>query len=334
MSTLPSEMTAIEITKPGGPEVLKPVPLPLPAPGYGEVLIRVAAAGINRADVMQRQGNYPPPPGAPQTPGLEVAGEVAAVGPGVSELGPGDGVCALVTGGGYAQYCVAPVGQCLPIPAGLSKVDAAGLPETCFTVWSHVFQDGRLRGGERFLVHGGSSGIGTTAIQLASAFGARVFATAGSEDKCRACEALGAERGINYRSEDFADVVMALTGGAGVDLILDMVGGDYISRNIAILAHEGRLSQVAFLQGPKDPAFSLAPVLMKRLTLTGSSLRPRSVEAKTKIGAELRQQVWPLLETGAIHPVVDSTYALADAGEAHARMESSDHIGKIILTVD
>ena len=327
----PATMTAIEIAGPGGPEVLKPAERPVPEPGLGELLVRVAAAGVNRPDLMQRQGAYPPPPGAPDIPGLEIAGTVAALGAGAHGWQVGDPVCALVVGGGYAEYCVAPTAQCLPVPSGLDMVAAGALPETTFTVWENVFRRGRLEGGERFLVHGGSSGIGTTAIQIANARGARVFATAGSAEKCAACERLGAERAINYREEDFAEVVEALTGGEGVDVILDMVGGDYIARNIASLRTEGRLVFIAFLGGSKAD-FDFLPMMMKRITIMGSTLRPRSVEEKGAIAADLAREVWPLLDAGRIAPLIDSTFPLARAAEAHARMESSAHIGKIVLT--
>ena len=330
---LPETMIAVEISTPGGPEVLMPAARPLPQPGHGEILIKVAAAGVNRPDLMQRAGAYPPPPGASDLPGLEVAGEVAAVGPGVASPKIGDAVCALTPGGGYAEYCVAPAALCLPVPSCLSMAEAAALPETFFTVWTNVFQRGALRGGESILIHGGSSGIGTTAIQLAKAFGARIFTTAGNQDKCQACEELGAERAVNYRTENFAEVIAEATGGEGVDLILDMVGGDYFVPNISSLAVEGRLVQIAVLHGPKVPNFSILPIMMKRLTVTGSTLRPRTVAQKAVIADELRDQVWPLLEQGSVRPVMDKSFALADAAGAHARMEGSEHIGKIILTV-
>jgi len=337
MTSLPDTMTAIEIATFGPPEGLRPGTRPMPSPGHGAVLIKVAAAGINRPDVMQRTGNYPPPPGASDIPGLEVAGEVVSMGPGVDSIAVGDKVCALVAGGGYAEYCVAPSVLCLPVPGNLSMAEAAALPETFFTVWTNVFQRGGLRGGESILIHGGSSGIGTTAIQLAAAFGARVFATAGSAAKCRACEDLGAERGINYKEEAFADVIAEVTGGdggdGGVDLILDMVGGDYFNPNIAALAVEGRLVQIATLHGPKVPDFNILPIMMKRLTVTGSTLRPRTVAQKAVIADELRAQVWPLLEQGTVRPVMDQSFALTDAAGAHTRMEGSEHIGKIVLTV-
>ena len=333
MTDLPTTMTAIAITEFGGPEVLQPAELAVPRPGYGEVLIKVAAAGVNRPDVAQRAGGYPPPPGAPETPGLEVAGDIVACGPGVARWQVGDAVCALVAGGGYAEYCLAPDPQCLPVPSGYSMLQAAALPETFFTVWTNVFQRGRLQGGESILIHGGSSGIGTTAIQLARAFGARVFATAGSAEKCSICEELGAERAINYRAEDFVAEIQAATGGAGVDLILDMVGGDYVPRNLQALALEGRLVQIAFLGGAKVASMNLLPVMLKRLTITGSTLRPRSIEEKAQIAAELEAQVWPLLVQGSVTPVLDQTFPLAHAAAAHARIESSVHIGKIMLEI-
>ncbi len=326
---IPETMRAIEISKPGGPEVLVETTRPVPTPGLGQVLLRVAYAGVNRPDALQRAGLYAPPPTASDLPGLEASGEVVAVGPGVEGVAKGDFVCALLPGGGYAEYVVTPAAHCLPIPAGLNLGQAACLPETFFTVWSNVFMRGGLRGGERFLVHGGSSGIGTTAIQLARAFGARVFATAGSDPKCAACAELGAERVINYRQEDFVDVLRA-EGGA--NLILDMVGGSYIARNIKTLADEGRLVQIAFLQGPKAE-INFAQVMMRRLTITGSTLRPQSELAKARIAEELEAQVWPLIAAGRVAPVMDSSFVLADAAKAHARMEAGDHIGKIVLKV-
>jgi NADPH:quinone reductase len=328
----PRTMTAIEIREPGAPEVLAAGERPAPRPGEGEVLIEVAAAGVNRPDVLQRQGNYAPPPGVTDIPGLEVAGRVAAVGPGVKRWREGDAVCALVAGGGYAAYCVAPEVQCLPVPKGYSMVEAAVLPETFFTVWSNVFDRAGLKAGESFLVHGGSSGIGTTAIQLAKAFGARVFATAGSAEKCKACDDLGAERTINYREEDFVAVVKDLTGGRGVDVVLDMVGGDYIGRDIQIMAMEGRHVSIAFLQSPKV-TLNMFPVMLKRLTLTGSTLRARPVADKAAIAAQLEEKVWPLLDKGAIRPLVFRTFPLAEAAASHALMESSAHVGKIALVV-
>ncbi|MET4128697.1 NAD(P)H-quinone oxidoreductase [Roseovarius sp. MBR-6] len=320
-------MQAVEITQPGGPEVLTPTTRPRPVARAGEVVIRLAYAGVNRPDALQRAGLYAPPPGASDLPGLEGAGEIVALGAGVSGWQVGDRVCALLPGGGYAEYVATPAAHCLPVPAGMGLREAACLPETFFTVWSNVFQRGGLRGGERFLVHGGSSGIGTTAIQLAQAFGARVFTTAGSVEKCRVCEDLGAERAINYREADFVEVLRA-EGGA--DLILDMVGGDYLPRNVRALADDGRLVQIAFLQGPKVE-LNFAQVMMRRLTITGSTLRPQSDLAKARIADGLRAQVWPLIEAGRVAPVMDSEYPLAEAAAAHARMETSAHIGKIVL---
>ncbi|WP_334127425.1 NAD(P)H-quinone oxidoreductase [Sneathiella sp.] len=332
MTSVPKTMTAIEIKEFGGPEMLVPTTRPVPEPGHDEVLIKVAAAGINRPDVLQRMGGYAPPPGASDIPGLEISGTVVARGAGVTRYKEGDQLCALVAGGGYAEYCVAPEAQCLDIPKGFDLVEAAALPETFFTVWTNVFDRGRLDGGESFLVHGGASGIGTTAIQLARAFGARVFATASTDDKCRAIEELGAERGINYREEDFVKVVKELTDGKGVDLILDMVGGDYIQRNLSALAVEGRLVYIAFLGGPKATV-NFAPVMLKRLTITGSTLRPQSVQAKAEIGERLKEKVWPLLSAGTVKPVIDSVFSLDEAAEAHRRIDDSGHIGKIVLQV-
>jgi len=325
-------MIAIEIARAGGPEVLTPVERPMPEPVAGEVLIRVAAAGVNRPDVMQRRGVYPPPPGASDIPGLEVAGTVEHVGAGVSEWRGGDRVCALISGGGYAEYCVAPAAQCLPVPEGMEVVDAAAIPETFFTVWTNVFDRGALGEGERALFHGGSSGIGTTAIQLAATRGARVYVTAGSDEKCRACERLGAERAINYRSVDFVEAVKELTGGAGVDLILDIMGGDYLDRNLRALAIGGRLVQIG-LMGGSEATIDLRRLLGRRLTLTGSTLRPRSVEEKGAIAEALLREVWPLLETGRVRPIVYRRFPLTQASEAHRLMESSEHIGKIVLTI-
>jgi NADPH2:quinone reductase len=324
-------MIAIEIRQPGEPEVLVPVERPMPVPAAGEVLIRVAAAGVNRPDVFQRRGRYAPPPGASDIPGLEVSGVIEALGPGQSEWRVGDAVCALVTGGGYAEYCVAPAPQCLPLPRGMAMITAGAIPETFFTVWTNVFQRGRLQQDESLLVHGGSSGIGTTAIQLAKARGARVFATAGSAEKCAACERLGAERAINYRDADFVASIRDLTGGRGVDVVLDMVGGDYFARNIEVLAVEGRLVEIATLQGVKAEV-NLQTIMGRRLTITGSTLRPRPVADKAAIAAELRREVWPLLESGAVKPIVHATFPLRDAAEAHRVMESSNHIGKLLLT--
>ena len=333
MTSLPATMTAIEITQPGGPDVLKPVSRPMPMPGAGEVLIEVKAAGVNRPDLQQRQGHYDPPPGVSDIPGLEVAGIVVAVGLGVHHTKIGDEVCALVAGGGYATYCVAPEPQVLPVPKGFTMVEAAALPETFFTVWTNVFERARFQPGETILIHGGSSGIGTTAIQLTHALGAhQVFATAGSIEKCRACEQLGAARGINYKTMDFVKMVKELTGGRGVDVILDMVGGDYFQKNLSALAMEGRLVNVAYLKGAKVEV-NFAPVMMKRLTITGSTLRPRTAEQKGAIAAALRRVVWPLLEKGKVKSVIYKTFPLKDAGGAHALMETSAHIGKIVLTV-
>jgi putative PIG3 family NAD(P)H quinone oxidoreductase len=323
-------MQAVEITKAGGPEVLRPTTRPRPAPRAGEVVIRLAYAGVNRPDALQRAGMYAPPPTASDLPGLEGAGEITAIGEGVSGWAIGDQVCALLPGGGYAEYVATPAAHCLPVPSGLGLKEAACLPETFFTVWSNVFGRGGLKGGERFLVHGGSSGIGTTAIQLASAFGARVFTTAGSAEKCSVCTRLGAERAINYREEDFVEVLRA-EGGA--DLILDMVGGDYLPRNVKALADDGRLVQIAFLQGPKVE-LNFAQVMVRRLTITGSTLRPQSDLAKARIAESLRSHVWPLLEAGRIAPVMDSEFPLAEAAAAHERMESSQHIGKIVLKIN
>lgn len=322
-------MRVIEISEAGGPDVLVPAERAVPTPGYGEILIKVAFAGVNRPDALQRAGSYNPPPGASDLPGLEAAGTVAAVGEGVSDWSVGDDVCALLPGGGYAEYVVTPAAHALPIPEGLGLKEAACLPETFFTVWTNVFLRGKLKAGERFLVHGGSSGIGTTAIQLANVFGARVFATAGSEEKCSACTSLGAERAINYRDEDFVEILRA-EGGA--HLILDMVGGDYIPRNVKALADEGRLVQIAFLSGPKV-ALNFAQVMMRRLTITGSTLRPQSDLAKAEIARGLREHVWPHLHSGRVAPVIDSEFPLTDAAGAHRRMESSAHIGKIVLKI-
>jgi putative PIG3 family NAD(P)H quinone oxidoreductase len=325
-------MICIEISSPGGPDVLTPVERPDPRPASGEVLIAVAAAGVNRPDILQRRGSYPPPPGASDIPGLEVAGTIAAVGDHVDGWRAGDRACALVAGGGYATLCVAPAPQCLPIPASLDFVAAAAVPETFFTVWTNVFERGRLAAGEAALFHGGTSGIGTTAIQLAVARGARAFATAGSDDKCRACEALGAERGINYRTEDFVGVARALTGGRGVDLVLDIIGAEYFERNMAALAVDGRLVQIGLMGRPGTPPLDLSAVLRRRLTITGSTLRPRSTAEKGAIAAALRREVWPLLESGRVRPIIDRTFPLTAAAAAHRLMESSEHVGKIVLT--
>ena len=328
--TIPAQMHHIAMEAPGGPEVLVLATGPVPRPATGEVLIRVAAAGINRPDILQRTGNYPPPPGASPILGLEVSGTVAALGAEVAGWHEGDAVCALVAGGGYAEYCVAPAPQCLPVPKGVALVDAAGLPETFFTVWTNVFDRGRLAAGQSFLVHGGSSGIGTTAIQLARAFGARVFATAGSPEKCAVCRDLGAERAIDYRQEDFVAVLKEATQGRGVDVILDMVGGPYVEKNLRSLAVEGRLVQIAFLQGSKV-TLDLAHLMVRRQTITGSTLRPRPVAEKAAIARNLRDKVWPLIEAGKVRPVIDRTFPLAEAAAAHRLMESSAHIGKILL---
>jgi putative PIG3 family NAD(P)H quinone oxidoreductase len=325
-------MIAISISKPGGPEVLRPVNIATPRPDAHEVLIRVAGAGVNRPDVMQREGKYPPPPGASEIPGLEVSGTVASTGQNVSRWREGDRVCALVSGGGYAEYCVAPDVQCLPVPSSVDLVSAAGMPETFFTVWTNVFERGRLRSGETFLVHGGASGIGTTAIQLARAFGARVFATAGSDEKCAACESLGAERAINYKTEDFVAVLMSISESRGIDVILDMVGAPYFARNIDILALEGRLLQIAVQNGAKAE-INLVRLLRQRITITGSTLRSRTVEEKGAIAAAVEQSVWPLVETREIKPVIYATLPLQQAADAHRLMESGRHIGKIVLTV-
>jgi len=333
MTTLPSTMTVIEIAGPGGPEVLRAATRPMPEPGSGEVLIAVAAAGINRPDIMQRKGQYPPPPGASDIPGLEIAGEIVAIGLGVHHLKIGDEVCALVTGGGYATYCVAPAPQCLPVPKGFSMVEAAALPETFFTVWHNVFERGKLRPGEAILIHGGSSGIGTVAIQLARAFGAgAIFATAGSRDKCHACEKLGATRGIDYKHEDFVQVIREATANRGVDVVLDMVGGDYIQKNLSVLAVEGRHVSIATQHGVMAEV-NFVSIMGKRLTLTGSGLRPRSVEDKGAMAAAMRREVWPLLDSGKVKPVIYRTFSLAEAGEAHRLLETSSHIGKIVLSV-
>ena len=323
-------MRAIEISAPGGPEVLRVTQRPVPVPAANEVLIEVAAAGVNRPDVLQRKGGYPPPPGASDIPGLEVAGTIIATGAGANKWKTGDRVCALVTGGGYAEYVTAPAPQCLPIPRGLTLVEAAGLPETFFTVWVNVFERAGLKGSETLLIQGGSSGIGVTAIQMARAFGHRVFVTAGSAEKCTACEKLGASRAINYRTEDFVAVVKELTGGKGVDVILDMVGGDYVPRELACLADDGRLSLIAFLGGTRA-TIDMTDILRRRLTITGSTLRARSVDVKGAIAQSLEQKVWPLIEAGRIKPVIYRTFRLEEASAAHALMESSAHVGKIIL---
>lgn len=330
--TQPREMRAVGVARPGPPDVLVVTTRPVPQPAADEVLIRVAAAGVNRPDVLQRLGRYPPPPGVSDVLGLEVAGTVVAAGPEASRWRVGDRLCALVAGGGYAEYCTAPAVQCLPVPSGLSLPEAAALPETFFTVWTNVFERGRLKAGETLLVHGGTSGIGTTAIQLARALGARVLATAGSAAKCAACERLGAERGINYADEDFVAVAKALTDGRGVDVILDMVGGEYVAKNLDALAVEGRLVQIAFLKG-SVASVDLLALMRRRLTLTGSTLRARPPAEKGAIARALETQVWPLIEAGRVRPVVHAVFPLASAADAHRLMESSAHIGKLVLTI-
>ncbi len=329
---MPKTMRAIRIREPGGPEVLVVDEMSMPTPGPGEILVKVAAAGVNRPDVLQRQGLYPPPPGASEIPGLEIAGEVVAAGPGAARFRTGDRVCALVTGGGYAEYCLAPADQALPIPRGLSAVEAAAIPETFFTVWANVFDRCHLAPGESLLVHGGASGIGTTAIMLATALGSRVFATAGSPERCAACERLGAERAIDYNREDFVAVIKEMTDGRGVDVVLDMVAGSYIQRNLSVLAEDGRMAFIAFLGGHRAEV-DFRPVMMKRLTVTGSTLRPRPVEVKAAIARALNDKVWPLIEAGPVRPVIDSTYPFDRAADAHRRIEVREHIGKIVLTM-
>ena len=333
---MPSSMPVVEIATFGGPEVLRLAERPVPAPGAGEVLIRVNASGVNRPDVLQRTGNYPVPPGASDIPGLEVAGVIEggdAEALRTAGLAVGDRVCALVAGGGYARWCVAPVGQCLPVPAGLDDVAAASLPETFFTVWSNVFDRGRLQPGETFLVQGGTSGIGVTAIQMAKAFGATVIATAGSDEKCAACRELGADHAINYRTQDFSAVARELTGGRGVDVILDMVAGDYVAREVECLAEDGRLVIIA-VQGGVASTFNAGLVLRRRLTITGSTLRPRPVAFKAAIASSLRKHVWPLLADGRVRPVIHRVFSPSQAAEAHALMESNRHIGKLMLRWD
>lgn len=330
--TLPQTMTVIEISEPGGPEVLIPAQRPTPTPGARDILIKVSAAGVNRPDAIQRAGNYPPPPGATDLPGLEVAGTVATIGADVSEFSIGDEVCALTPGGGYAEYCLAPAGHCLPIPSGFTMVQAAGVPETYFTVWHNVFHRGALAKGETFLVHGGSSGIGTTAIQLAKNAGARVITTAGSDEKCQFCETLGADKAINYRTEDWAAVIREFTEKKGVDLILDMVGARYMQKNINSLAMDGRIVVIGFLGGSKAE-IDFSRVMVRRQTITGSTLRPQSDSAKSEIAAALKANVWPILDNGTVKPIIHQTFPLNKAAEAHALMESSEHMGKIILTL-
>ncbi len=329
--SLPTDMNCIEITEPGGPEVLSVTTRPVPAPESGEVLIRVMAAGVNRPDCVQRQGHYAPPPGVTDIPGLEVSGEIVALGEGVSALSVGDNVCALVAGGGYAEYVTAPVPQVLPVPNGMSMVEAAALPETCMTVWTNVFERAHLSPGETLLVHGGSSGIGTTAIQIASQLGSRVMATAGSAEKCQACLDLGAERAVNYHEEDFVAAAKEF-GGKGVDVILDMVGGDYIEKNIKASAPDARIVNIAFMKGAKVEV-NFMPLMLKRLTLTGSTLRSQSVDRKGEIARHLKKTVWPLIEVGRVKPVIYKVFPLSDAKTAHELMESNAHIGKIMLDV-
>jgi putative PIG3 family NAD(P)H quinone oxidoreductase len=325
-------MAVVEIAAPGGPEQLKPGVRPIPVPGEGEVLVRVEAAGVNRPDVMQRQGRYPPPPGASDLPGMEIAGEVVALGPRVSGVSLGDKITSLLPGGGYAGYAVAAAPLCMPVPAGLSMVEAAAIPETYLTVWTNLFERGGLKSGDRVLIHGGTSGIGTTAIQLASAWGARVYATAGSELKARACEKFGAVRGIDYRTEDFVEVIRADTAGYGIDITLDMVAGSYVQRNLDIAAVEGRVVTISLLGGSRAE-INMGMVLVKRLTLTGSTLRSRTVAQKAAVADEVRRHVWPLLAAGRVRPIIYQTFPLAQASEAHRLMETSNHIGKIVLIV-
>jgi len=332
MSNVPREMTVVEIAAPGGPEQLQATLRPVPQPAAGEVLVRVVAAGVNRPDVMQRQGRYPPPPGASDIPGLEIAGEIVALGANVSDLTVGAKVTALLPGGGYAAYAVAAAPLCLAIPDGISMVEAAAIPETFFTVWTNLFERGGCKAGETVLIHGGTSGIGTTAIQLATAWGARVFATAGSADKARACERFGAVRGIDYRTEDFVEVIRQETAGRGVDLILDMVGGSYLARNLEAAAVEGRLVVISLIGGARAE-INLNTIMSKRLTLTGSTLRIRTVAQKAVVAAGVRRNIWPLLAAGRVRPIIYATFPLAQASEAHRLMETSQHIGKIVLTL-
>ena len=330
--TLPLEMTVVEIAAPGGPEQLRTAVRPVPQPGSEEVLVRVEAAGINRPDIMQRQGRYPPPPGASDLPGMEIAGEIVALGPNVSGLAIGDRITALLPGGGYAGYAIVAAPLAMPIPKGLSMIEAAAIPETFLTVWTNLFERGRCKAGDVVLIHGGTSGIGTTAIQLAKAWGARVFATAGSAEKARACEKLGAERGIDYKTEDFVEVIRADTKGYGVDVTLDMVAGSYVQRNLDIAAVEGRIVTISTLGGTRAE-INLVPIMLKRLTLTGSTLRGRTVAQKAAVAEGVRKNVFPLIESGKVRPVIFKTFPLAEASEAHRLMESSHHIGKIVLTV-
>jgi NADPH:quinone reductase len=329
---LPREMKVIEIAAPGGPEQLKTAVRPIPQPGEGEVLVRVEAAGVNRPDVMQRQGRYPPPPGASDLPGMEIAGEIVALGAKVSGLSVGDKIASLLPGGGYAAYAIAAAPLCMPIPEGLKMVEAAAIPETYMTVWTNLFERGGCKSGDVVLIHGGTSGIGTTAIQLAKAWGARVYATAGTEKKARACEALGAVRGIDYKTEDFVEVMRAETKGQGVDITLDMVAGSYVQRNLDIAAVEGRVVTISLLGGSRAE-INMGMVLIKRLTLTGSTLRSRTVAQKAAVADAVRKNVWPLLAAGKVRPVIFATFPLAEASEAHRLMETSNHIGKIVLTI-
>lgn len=332
MATLPETMEAIDPDRAGGPDVLVATQRAVPRPGEGEVLIRVAAAGVNRPDVLQRRGLYPPPPGAPNIPGLEVAGEIVALGPGVATLVEGQAVCALLAGGGYAQYAVVPAGQCLPLPERLGAIEGAALPETVFTVWSNLFGRAFLRDGETVLVHGGTSGIGTMAIALCKLFGARILVTCGTDEKCRRAESLGAARAINYRTADFVDAVLQVTDGAGVDVVLDMVGGDYLPRNLACLAEEGRHVSIAVQRGAKAE-LDIGLVMRRRLSLGGSTLRGRSVTFKSLLADEIARHVWPAVEAGDVAPVIDSVFPLDRAADAHRRMEAGDHVGKIVLEV-
>lgn len=332
MAAMPNEMTVIEIAAPGGANMLRPAQRALPEVKAGEILVRVRAAGINRPDILQRQGHYPPPPGASDIPGLEIAGEVVAVGEGGGRFRPGDQVVALLAGGGYAEYAAVHESNALPLPAGYGYIEAAALPETFFTVWHNVFQRGGLKSGETLLIHGGSSGIGTTAIQLGKAFGANVIATAGSKEKCDACLKLGADHVVNYREDDYVTLVKEVTAGKGADVILDMVGGDYVERNLKAAAEDGRIVQIAFLNGIKA-TINIGRLMTKRLTLTGSTLRPRPVAVKAEIARELEAKVWPLLAERRVAPVMDMIFSLKDAWRAHERMEGGSHIGKIVLDV-
>jgi len=332
VTSVPVEMTAIAISAPGGPEVLQPTTRPVPQPGPGEVLIRVAAAGVNRPDVLQRMGFYPPPPGASDLPGLEIAGTIVGVGPGGDPEHLGQAVCALVAGGGYAEYCLAPVGSCLPVPKGFSMAEAAALPETVFTVWHNLFERGYVRDGETVLVHGGTSGIGTTAIGLCKLFDIKIIVTCGSADKCAAAIALGADLAVDYSSEDYVEAVKAFTGGKGVNVVLDMVGGDYLPRNLVCLAEDGRHVSIAFQRGAKAE-IDITDVMRRRLTLTGSTLRARSADFKALLADEIHRTLWPRLAEGGWKPAMDQAFPLADASAAHARMQAGEHVGKIVLTV-